>query len=503
MAKKRKRSNKPRKITKKKNHNIRNMIFLVGCVIAVGFLSVYFVLPIINISPEEATLVAINETSDIHDVVNNQRETVSNNEPKDSRKERRVRRQETREINRREQTENNNNASNQASHSQSTRNNVPRETRHDGSTRNSWRDIIGAGNDSQEIQETRNQEQRTSPQVQTPNSQSNTNNDQRPERQQRNSNDSWRDIIGFGQESREESQRVVHTTNDNIQLPQEIIPEPQQRETFLPTISESDISNLETQIRNNENEEINQTIAASTTSQRLRERDRERQYIVNPNLPKILIIIDDFGGIGNSLFQRFNSLDREIAFAVLPGLRFSQDHQERAVAAGREVIIHIPMEPEGRERQEPNTILTSMNDFQIRNQIDSWIVELPLAIGVNNHMGSKATQDDRVLEAIMQSLRPNNMFFIDSFTTGRSRVTQVAQRSSVKTATRDIFLDVPDSSLTVARDKINEIKRIRNQEVIIVITHCHNDMKYRQLVHFVDRLKEEGFQLIPPSIAVR
>ena len=229
-------------------------------------------------------------------------------------------------------------------------------------------------------------------------------------------------------------------------------------------------------------------------------RNRTKAYVINPNLPKICIIVDDFGAIGNSLFNKFNTVDREVAFAVLPGLSFSKEHMEKAVEVGREVLIHIPMEPENdAEKIEPNTIKVSMNDFQIKDQIESWMYELPLAVGVNNHMGSKATQDTRVLTTMMMTLNQNDMFFIDSVTTNNSKVSHVAMELGVKTAARNIFLDNPDTSLRGARQKIEQIKKMNNRDVIVVITHCHSDVKFRQLVHFIDRLKDGGYQLVTPS----
>ena len=233
-------------------------------------------------------------------------------------------------------------------------------------------------------------------------------------------------------------------------------------------------------------------------------RDKAKLYTINPNLPKICIIVDDFGAISSTLFERFNSLDKEIAFAVLPNLRNSKEQMKKAVEAGREVIIHIPMEPENpKEKLEPNTILTSMNDFEIKSQIESWMYELPLVVGANNHMGSKATVDERLMYTVLSTLKQNDLFFIDSYTTANSVVKKIAKDLNVKTLSRDIFLDVPETSLKNARTKIEHIKKINNKDVILVITHCHTDVKYRQLVHFIDRIKDEGYQIIPLSLGVR
>ncbi len=238
-------------------------------------------------------------------------------------------------------------------------------------------------------------------------------------------------------------------------------------------------------------------------------RDKAKMYVINPNLPKICIIVDDFGTITNTLFDRFNSLDTEINFAILPGHNNSRLQMNKAIEAGREVLIHIPMEPDMSDGKIKNkdlesvTIKSSMTDFEIKDYIETWMFELFLASGANNHMGSKATRDSRVMKIVLETLLQNDMYFIDSFTDSKSVALKIANEVGIKSARRNIFLDVPESSMANARKKITEIKKIKNQDVVVVISHCHNDIKYRQLIHFIDKLKDEGYQLIPASLAVR
>lgn len=239
-------------------------------------------------------------------------------------------------------------------------------------------------------------------------------------------------------------------------------------------------------------------------------RDKGKMYVINPNLPKICIIVDDFGNTTNTLFDRFNSLDKEVTFAILPGLKNSKSNMMKAVESGREVIIHMPMEPDmsnGRVKQqdlEKNTLMLSMTDFEIKNIVESWMYELFLAVGANNHMGSNATSDKRLMHTVLSTLKQNDMFFIDSYTSNNSIVSEIAKELGIKTAKRSVFLDVPDSSLKNARNKIEFIKKtFSKNDIVVVITHCHTDVKYRQLVHFIDRLKDEGYQLISVSDTVK
>src|SRR5207237_306376 len=64
-------------------------------------------------------------------------------------------------------------------------------------------------------------------------------------------------------------------------------------------------------------------------------------------------------------------------------------------------------------------VLTSMSDAQIATATRTNVDAIRFARGVNNHMGSRATADRRVMTDVLGAL-PKGMYFIDSKTTGNS-----------------------------------------------------------------------------------
>ena len=81
-----------------------------------------------------------------------------------------------------------------------------------------------------------------------------------------------------------------------------------------------------------------------------------------------------------------------------------------------------------------------MSDDEIARATRENIEAVPHARGVNNHMGSRATTDRRVMTSVLGAL-PDGMYFIDSRTTGGSVAGGVAREMNVRTATRNVFLD--------------------------------------------------------------
>ncbi len=224
-----------------------------------------------------------------------------------------------------------------------------------------------------------------------------------------------------------------------------------------------------------------------------------RDKVVNKT---ISIVVDDFGDISGNLLDGFFELDKNVCFAIFPDQKHSVTTMQRASSQGRETLIHVPMEPIGYPRINPgeNAILVQHSDSQISRMLNDFIETLPDAIGINNHMGSLATTDTGVMQAVMNTLREHDMAFLDSRTTNVSVAYQVAQKSHIKAFRNDIFLDSPNISQSTMEAKLNQIMRLSgSQNHVIAITHCHSADKLEYLKSFISRLKKAGFTLIPLS----
>ncbi|MBW6516784.1 MAG: divergent polysaccharide deacetylase family protein, partial [Candidatus Cloacimonetes bacterium] len=227
----------------------------------------------------------------------------------------------------------------------------------------------------------------------------------------------------------------------------------------------------------------------------------ERTSSYPSKAPKLAIIVDDFGEFAGSLLDEFLATDPNITFSILPDLRFSRTVMDRAAASGREVILHIPMEPLNYPRVNPgnNPILVEHNDREISRLVDGYVRHLPRVVGANNHMGSLATADERVMTAVLTALARHDLFFIDSRTTHHTVAVQVAQRLNVPVSQRDLFLDDPDSSEQTLRERLRQLNNLKDKRHVIVITHCSDRQRLQMLNLFVEEAKRMGFEIVPVS----
>jgi polysaccharide deacetylase 2 family uncharacterized protein YibQ len=156
--------------------------------------------------------------------------------------------------------------------------------------------------------------------------------------------------------------------------------------------------------------------------------------------PRLAIIIDDCGQW--PVTERgFIALPVALTLSVLPDVRYNKAIEREAADAGKGVILHLPMETLSGLDPGPGKVTTEMDDAAIVAQVDRDLDDVDLATGVNNHEGSKATADPRVMNAVIGELARRNRFFIDSMTNSRSVGESVAAAAHVPTAARDVFLD--------------------------------------------------------------
>lgn len=219
--------------------------------------------------------------------------------------------------------------------------------------------------------------------------------------------------------------------------------------------------------------------------------------------PKLAIIVDDFGEFSGDLLDEFLSTDINVTFAILPHLRHSEEVMNRAVESGREVILHIPMEPMGYPRNDPgaNPILVEHSERQIIRRMEGYLRNLPLVSGANNHMGSLATTDRDVMKTVLEFLKERELYFIDSRTSSLSVAYDLAQSMLLPSAKRDMFLDMPDTSEETLRQKVEELEGMyRSNRNVIAITHCFDRQRLEMLNLFIEEAERIGYELVPVSV---
>jgi hypothetical protein len=219
----------------------------------------------------------------------------------------------------------------------------------------------------------------------------------------------------------------------------------------------------------------------------------------------LAIIIDDTGR-ELSWHEKLQALPYRLTFSVLPGagyaagaqLRLRQDHRRY-----REILLHLPMEPvdaaamhAGAEAREEFLLLAD-SDAELAAKIARALARVPAAVGVNNHMGSRLTADERAMRVTMAALRERGLFFLDSRTTADTVAERTALAERVVALPRDAFLD-HDPTPQAVRAALAEAGARSLREPTVVIAHP-SDAVVTVLGEELPRLAASGVGVYPLS----
>lgn len=212
---------------------------------------------------------------------------------------------------------------------------------------------------------------------------------------------------------------------------------------------------------------------------------------------RLAVIVDDCGYDMSSVRTLLNT-GLPLNFAVLPYKPYSSDVLEMIKSDGRVAMLHLPMEPMDRSAMSEgsSTICTDMSKDKILELTRKAINSLPGVSGVNNHQGSKATADSATMTTVLQELRNQDLFFVDSRTSSKSVARDKAVAMGVPTARNDIFLD-NSSDVQAIRKQIYKAMDIaeKNGSAIAICHARPNTAKAWSM--YAEEIKNTGIKLVP------
>ena len=264
-----------------------------------------------------------------------------------------------------------------------------------------------------------------------------------------------------------------------------------------------------------------------------------------PAPPTIAIVLDDWGYFENDVTRQILSLKVPLTLAVLPGLPYSRRYAleagelaiptvptaegattdrrlglrrarlasgcpvefslgrspRRLPARRREVILHLPLEPEGYPEIDPGpgAILVGMSAGEITERIEAALAVLPGVTGVSSHMGSRATSDRATMERVMRVLARKGLFFLDSLTSPHSVAAEEAASAGIPALRSRIFLDQTETEPEQVRRYLARlVQAARSSGYAIGIGHPYPETA-AVLCEELPRLQREGIRLVTLS----
>ncbi len=218
---------------------------------------------------------------------------------------------------------------------------------------------------------------------------------------------------------------------------------------------------------------------------------------------RMAVIIDDLGVRSIAYARKLCALEQEVTLAVLPFQRYTGSIVDLARETGTSYMLHMPMEPENPGVNPGEGALFISDPAQLINEkLSRAFRSVDGARGMNNHMGSKATQDIRTMEVVMTYLRENHYFFVDSQTSRASKGYLLSQKKGVKSEVLTRYLDVEDDEDFIEK-RIDELAATAFDTGLAVVIGHDRPKTIAVLERKLPELAARGIVFVPVSDVVR
>lgn len=190
------------------------------------------------------------------------------------------------------------------------------------------------------------------------------------------------------------------------------------------------------------------------------------------NKAYLALIIDDFGYDGEGT-EEMLELDIPFTAAIMPFSECTAEDVIKVSEAGKEAIIHLPMESKTGKRSwvGDKGIFTDMTDEEIKSVVNEAFDAVDTAVGFNNHMGSAIMEDEKKLDTIMEQAHERGMIFVDSLTTANSVGKTAAEKFHVDYLERSMFIDSPGNTDIVVSRLKKAAEKAKEQGYAVAIGH--------------------------------
>ena len=216
-----------------------------------------------------------------------------------------------------------------------------------------------------------------------------------------------------------------------------------------------------------------------------------------PNGTRIAIIVDD-GGYGGEITETILGLDPSLTLAILPFTPHGAATARRASAKGFEVMLHMPMESFNDKVDFPGQITTKMAGKQISALAAKALKEIPEAVGVNNHTGSKFTSDAAAMQKFLEVVEDNGLFYVDSRTSPTSRAYGLAREKGILAAGNDLFLDNRPNAAYIRGQFAQLIELAKRRGSAIGICHFR-PVTAQVLPEALETIRKQGVEIVHVS----
>lgn len=225
-------------------------------------------------------------------------------------------------------------------------------------------------------------------------------------------------------------------------------------------------------------------------------------FAVPHGRPLIAVVLDDVG-VARSHAELAIDMPAVITLSFMTYADGVAELAARARAKGHELMLHVPMEPLDHDvNPGPHALTVGAPDNELLKRLAWGLDRFPGYIGINNHMGSRFTQDERGMRVVLQELKRRDLLFLDSRTIGTTIGDSLAARMGVAHVMRDVFLDDEMDEAAVLKQLAYTEKVAASKGQAIAIGHPH-PATLAAIRAWMPKAAARGFVIVPLSAVAK
>ncbi len=220
-----------------------------------------------------------------------------------------------------------------------------------------------------------------------------------------------------------------------------------------------------------------------------------------PQIAQIAIVLDDMG-LNEKAARRAADLPGPLTLAFLPYAQNLPAQTAHARSQGHELMVHMPMEPEGRGMDPgPNAMMTGLDKAELQRRLTRNLDQFKGYVGFNNHMGSRFTANRSGMTVVLEEAKARGLLFLDSRTTEATVSAKIARDLDLPYAARDVFLDNVRTDAAIRTQLATLVTVARKRGAAIAIGHPYPET-LAVLAVWLPELEKHKIKLVPLSSLV-
>jgi len=226
-------------------------------------------------------------------------------------------------------------------------------------------------------------------------------------------------------------------------------------------------------------------------------------FTPSPGKPMIAIVIDDMGVDLKRSRRMWEDVPAPLTLSFMTYADNLPQQTKAAHQKGHELMLHMSMEPSNPMIDAgPNVLMTAMKDDELAKLTQWGLGRFEGYVGMNNHMGSRFTEDSRAMQVVLEQVKQRGVFFLDSRTSPKSVAGKVARTIGMPALDRNVFLD-NDNDVNAVLKQLGEVERMaRKHGVSIAIGHPR-EATIKVLKTWIPEAIDRGLAIVPISTLMK